>query len=209
MKPPFWLNGDIILSLINILAVLMGFFWFRFRLKIARKEKILFWGLVPSTIYGAEDAQKMLRLDTRFYYIYSILLNLGVQTIIRFELEINLLLFIVPTILQIALFMLILQTYRQVFALSGAIRRNALLGIGFFFWILFFFLLGLEQIIRFPIFFGTFIMMITRNENVFFYGSSVYSWFVSITYLMLGISGEYLLKRVFLNTRKIDHFQEM
>ncbi|MEK7153187.1 MAG: pyridoxamine 5'-phosphate oxidase family protein, partial [Patescibacteria group bacterium] len=45
------------------------------------------------------------------------------------------------------------KTYRRFFALSPAVRNNMLFRLGFFFWLLFILLLGIEQIVRFPLFF--------------------------------------------------------
>jgi len=76
------------------------------------------------------------------------------------------------------------------------VRNNFLLRLGFFFWLLFILLLGIEQIVRFPLFFGGLMVVLTGNENFASPESNAYLLFVNILFVMLGVSGEYLLKKI-------------
>lgn len=178
--------GFAFLYLIAVFVILTVSFFFRSKFK----------ALFPSTIYDAEDIQKILRWSTRLYYIYSILLNLAIQAIIRFNIQIDLTFFVFPIMLQAALLLHTFQTYRRFFALSPAVRNNILLRLGFFFWLLFILLLGIEQIVRFPLFFGGLMMVLTGNDNFVSPDSSAYLWLINIFSLALGISGEYLLRKI-------------
>ena len=185
-----------ILCLIFVFSIIAVSIWFRLKFHATRQMKIPFWAIFPSMIYEVEDIQKILRWSTRLYYIYSILLNLAIQAVIRFDFGINLGYFAFPIMLQAALLLHTFQTYRRFFALSPTVRNNTLLRLGFFFWLLFILLLGIEQIVRFPLFFGGLMMALTGNENFASPDSSVYSWFLNIFSLALGISGEYLLRKI-------------
>jgi hypothetical protein len=182
--------------LIAVFAAVAVSIWFRLKFHVIRQAKIPFWALFPSMIYDAGDMQKILRWSTRLYYIYSILLNLAIQAVIHFDIEMNLGYFAFPIMIQAALLLHTFQTYRRFFALSPAVRNNFLLRLGFFFWLLFILLLGIEQIVRFPLFFGGLMMVLTNNENFASSDSSAYSWFINIFSLALGIFGELLLKKI-------------
>src|SRR3989344_8647913 len=178
--------GFALLYLTAVFAIFAVSFLFRSR----------FRSLFPSMIYDAEDIQKILHWSTRIYYIYSILLNLAIQAVIRFNLQIDLTFFVFPIIIQAALLLHTFQTYRRFFTLSPEVRNNFLLRLGFFFWLLFILLLGIEQIVRFPLFFGGLMVVLTGNENFASPESNAYLLFVNILFVMLGVSGEYLLKKI-------------
>ena len=182
--------------LIAVFVIVAVLIWFRLKFHGIRQAKIPFWALFPSMIYDAGDIQKVLRWSTRLYYIYSILLNLALQTVIHFDIEMNLEYFAFPVMIQAALLLHTFQTYRRFFALSPAVRNNFLLRLGFFFWLLFILLLGIEQIVRFPLFFGGLMVVLTGNENFASPESNAYLLFVNILFVMLGVSGEYLLKKI-------------
>lgn len=185
-----------ILYLIFVFAIIAVSIWFRLKFPSIRQMKIPFWAMFPSMIYEVEDIQRILRWSTRLYYIYSIVLNLTIQAVIHFEIGINLGYFAFPIMLQAALLLHTFQTYRRFFALSLVVRNSMLIRLGFFFWLLFILLLGIEQIVRFPLFFGCLMMVLTGNENFASPDSSVYSWFLNIFSFALGITGEYLLRKI-------------
>jgi len=116
-----------LIYLIAVFAIVGISIWFRFRFIENRERKIPFLVLLPSTIYDADGIQKILRWSTRLYYVYSILLNLAIQAVIRFDIGINLGYFAFPIMLQAALLLHTFQTYRRFFALSPAVRNNILL----------------------------------------------------------------------------------
>ena len=185
-------TGFTFIYLLAVFAVVAISIWFRIKFIENRKTKIPFWVLLPSAIYDMEDIQKVLRWSTRLYYIYSILLNLAIQAIIHFNIQMNLGYFAFPIMIQAALLLYTFQTYRRFFALSSAVRNNFLLRLGFFFWLLFILLLGIEQIVRSPLFFGGMMMVLTGNENFASPDSNTYSWFLNIFPFTLGIFGEFL-----------------
>jgi hypothetical protein len=152
--------------------------------------------LLPSRISKIEVIEKIIPWTTRLYYIYSILLNLAIQTVIHFKMEMNLGYFAFPIMIHAALLFYTFQSYRRFFALSMPVRKNFWLRIGFFFWLLFLLFLGIEQIIRFPLLLGGLMMVLTGNENFASPDSSAYWWFINLFSMALAICGEILLRKI-------------
>jgi len=143
-----------------------------------------------------ENIPRILRFSTRFYYIYSILLNLTIQAVVHFNIRMNLGYFAFPIMIQAGLLLYTFQTYRKFFILSSAIRNKFLLRLGFFFWLLLILFLGIEQIIHVPLLLGGLAFVLTGNENFATFDSNTYFWFINIFSFILAILGELLLRKI-------------
>ncbi len=149
----------------------------------------------PSFIQEEERLRKLLLLSARIYYLYSGLLFIFIKGVNYFNITLNYLLFIVLFMIQAAILFYILQTYRRFFSISPKLKRNFILKFFFFLWLMMFLFLNIEQIIGYPIFSVSVLVLITKGQSPFLNNLLINGFYIGLLFTILGIGGEYLLKK--------------
>jgi len=150
----------------------------------------------PSFIQGEGHLRKLLLRSARIYYLYSGLLFALLTVMNYFNITINFWFSLVLFMIQAAILFHVLQTYRRFFSISPKLKRNFILKSFFFLWLMMFLLLSIEQIIGYPFFSGSILILATKGQSPFLSNLLTDGFFLGFLFAVLGIGGEYLLKKI-------------
>ncbi len=150
----------------------------------------------PSYVKDEIRLQKMLLWSARVYYFYSGLLFIFIKSADYFNISVHYSVFTALFALQAAILFYTLQTYRRFFFVSVRLKRNFALKLSFFLWLLIFFLMSIEQIIGYPIFSGSILILIARGGGIFWGKLLTNGFFWGFFFAVMGVIGEFLLRKI-------------
>ncbi len=134
--------------------------------------------------------------STRIYYIYSGMLFVLIKSVNYFNIDFNYLFFVILFMVQTAILFYTLQTYRRFFSVSPALKHNFILKLSFFLWLMLFLFLSIEQIIGYPVFSGSILILAAKGASPWLGALLTSGFYLGLFFAALSIAGEYLLRKI-------------